>query len=374
MPRKYSAILSSTHDWFIGANNQLPWSLSQDLKFFRKVTSQFGQKTLNEKNAVIMGRKTWESIPEHFRPLKNRKNIVISSKPVHNLCGDAVQAYSFSEAMSLAETGRVFVIGGTSLYDQAFKDPNCQTIFHTRVSLPKSHPNHSKLDAQISELPTDFSPVYISRTHSEDSIPFDFVLYQRRNPESDPCGDAETQELFRLFPSFRESAHDEFEYLNLVRKIIEKGQFREDRTNVGTVGLFGEMLKFDIQNSFPLLTTKRVYWKGVLEELLWFIRGSTNSNELKAKGVRIWDGNGSREFLDQLGFKEREEGDLGPVYGFQWRHFGAKYTDMHGDYSGQGVDQLSQLVEGIKRNPYSRRHIMSAWNPLDLGLMALPPW
>ena len=94
---------------------------------------------------------------------------------------------------------------------------------------------------------------------------------------------------------------------------------------------------------FPLLTTKRVFWRGVAEELLWFIRGSTNAKELQERDIHIWDGNSSREFLDKMGFTDREEGDLGPVYGFQWRHFGATYSDMKADYTGQGVDQLQSV-------------------------------
>ncbi|CAO2617390.1 Thymidylate synthase [Lemmus lemmus] len=126
-------------------------------------------------------------------------------------------------------------------------------------------------------------------------------------------------------------------------------------------------------DEFPLLTTKRVFWKGVLEELLWFIKGSKNAKELSSKGVRIWEANGSRDFLDSLGFSARQEGDLGPVYGFQWRHFGADYKDMDSDYSGQGVDQLQKVIDTIKTNPDDRRIIMCAWNPKDLSLMALPP-
>ncbi|MEE6464320.1 hypothetical protein FKM82_006231 [Ascaphus truei] len=126
-------------------------------------------------------------------------------------------------------------------------------------------------------------------------------------------------------------------------------------------------------DQFPLLTTKRVFWKGVLEELLWFIKGSTNAKELSEKGVKIWDANGSREFLDKQGFTAREEGDLGPVYGYQWRHFGAEYKDMHTDYSDQGVDQLQRVIDTIKTNPDDRRIIMCSWNPKDISLMALPP-
>jgi thymidylate synthase len=106
------------------------------------------------------------------------------------------------------------------------------------------------------------------------------------------------------------------------------------------------------------LTTKKVFLKGVIEELLWFIKGSTNAKELSAKGVRIWDGNSSREFLDKCGFHDREEGDLGPIYGFQWRHFGAEYKDMHTDYNGQGIDQLKEVIHKIKHTPNDRRIIM----------------
>ena len=98
-----------------------------------------------------------------------------------------------------------------------------------------------------------------------------------------------------------------------------------------------------LPGTFPLLTTKRVFWRGVAEELLWFIRGSVNAKELQEKDIHIWDGNSSKEFLDKMGFKDREEGDLGPVYGFQWRHFGAEYKDMNQDYTGQGVDQLKNV-------------------------------
>jgi dihydrofolate reductase/thymidylate synthase len=107
--------------------------------------------------------------------------------------------------------------------------------------------------------------------------------------------------------------------------------------------------------------------------LLWFIKGSTNAKELSDQGIHIWDGNGSREYLDSIGLTEREEGDLGPVYGFQWRHFGAEYSDMHASYQGQGVDQLAELIHKIKTNPTDRRLVLTAWNPLALPEMALPP-
>uniref|UniRef100_A0A182TA77 Thymidylate synthase n=1 Tax=Anopheles maculatus TaxID=74869 RepID=A0A182TA77_9DIPT len=133
-------------------------------------------------------------------------------------------------------------------------------------------------------------------------------------------------------------------------------------------------MRFSLRNGvIPLLTTKKVFFRGVAEELLWFVKGSTNAKELQAKGIRIWDGNSTREYLDSCGFTDREEGDLGPVYGFQWRHFGATYKTCHDDYTGQGIDQLAKVIDTLKNNPYDRRIIMSAWNPSDIPNMALPP-
>lgn len=132
-------------------------------------------------------------------------------------------------------------------------------------------------------------------------------------------------------------------------------------------------MRFDLEHGFPLLTTKNVFWRGVVEELLWFVRGETNGNLLSAKNIRIWEGNGSREYLDSIGLSDREVGDLGPVYGFQWRHFGAEYKTMRDDYENKGVDQLRNVIELIRKEPDSRRIVMSAWNPVDMGKMALPP-
>lgn len=175
-------------------------------------------------------------------------------------------------------------------------------------------------------------------------------------------------------PPFTEPRfHDEDQYLALISRIMEHGTEKGDRTGVGTKSIFGAQMRFNLRGQFPLLTTKRVFWRGVAEELLWFVAGSSNAKQLQEKKVHIWDANGSRAFLDGRGLQHREEGDLGPVYGFQWRHFGAEYRDMHADYSGEGVDQLAQVIHTIKTNPDDRRIIMSAWNPVDLPKMALPP-
>ena len=162
-----------------------------------------------------------------------------------------------------------------------------------------------------------------------------------------------------------DAEHDEYQYLRLIRRVLDSGDVRPDRTGTGTISIFAPPnLRFSLRDStLPLLTTKRTFLRGIVEELLWFVHGLTDSKILSEKGVKIWDGNGSKAFLEGRGLGHRREGDLGPVYGFQWRHFGAEYHDCDSDYGGQGVDQLGECIRKIKENPTDRRIILSAWNP-----------
>ena len=168
---------------------------------------------------------------------------------------------------------------------------------------------------------------------------------------------------------------EEQQYLQLIRDILDKGHDEMSR-NGKVRSLFGYSMRFSLKDgTLPLLTTKKVAWKTCFHELCWFIRGSTNNKELQEKKVRIWDANASREFLDSRGLTDRPEGDLGPVYGHQWRHFNAPYKSCDTNYDGEGIDQLQNIINDLK-NPEtrsSRRLIMSAWNPQQLDEMALPP-
>jgi thymidylate synthase len=169
--------------------------------------------------------------------------------------------------------------------------------------------------------------------------------------------------------------HDENQYLTLIKDIINEDSFIEGR-NGNTLTIFGSAMHFSLENDvIPLMTTKKLAWKTCLKELLWFIHGSTNNEELQKQNVRIWNDNACREFLDSRGLQHLKENDLGPVYGHQWRFFNAEYTDCHTDYNGKGVDQLKYIIDNLKHpvNRYSRRLIMSAWNPCQLDQMALPP-
>eukprot|EP00917_Polyrhabdina_sp_WS-2016_P017883 GHVP01038691.1.p1 GENE.GHVP01038691.1~~GHVP01038691.1.p1 ORF type:complete len:381 (-),score=60.19 GHVP01038691.1:1833-2975(-) len=260
----------------------------------------------------------------------------------------------------------------------------------TRVAL-----RLKEFDTQAPPIPDQYTALSVSQTivSGQDKTPLDFVHWVRNNVAEDMKLKREElawKSAFRKFqeefypnnlepaislpfPHLIERNHEEFQYLDLIAKVISTGKSQNDRTGVGTLATFGEKMSFDLsKGSFPLLTTKSVFWKGVVEELLWFLKGRTNAKELSAKGVHIWDGNGSKEFLKSRGL-EYEEGELGPVYGFQWRHFGAEYEGSNKDYTGKGYDQVAEVIRTLRTNPADRRMIISAWNPAALHLMALPP-
>ncbi len=158
-------------------------------------------------------------------------------------------------------------------------------------------------------------------------------------------------------------------YLDLLRHVRQTGEVRKDRTGVGTLGIFGAQLRFDLAEGFPLVTTKKVHTKSIIQELLWFLAGRTDNAWLTERGVSIWNEWATAEQCAKFG---RGEGELGPVYGHQWRNFGAtKKAD--GTYNSDGVDQIKLLVEQLKKNPASRRHLVTGWNPLEADKVALPP-
>lgn len=166
---------------------------------------------------------------------------------------------------------------------------------------------------------------------------------------------------------------DEEGYISLLRKLLEEGSVKNDRTGVGTLSIFGAQLRFDLEDQIPILTTKKVFTKGIIHELLWFIQGSTDSKLLEDQKVNIWKANTTRHFLDNRCLTNYREGDLGPMYGFQWRHFNAEYKGCDHDYTGEGTDQLKNIIEEIKSNPDSRRLLMTTFNPEALDQSCLMP-
>lgn len=159
------------------------------------------------------------------------------------------------------------------------------------------------------------------------------------------------------------------QYLELLQHILDKGQDKSDRTGTGTRSVFGYQMRFDLTDGFPLLTTKKVHMKSITHELLWFIKGDTHVKYLQDNGVTIWDEWATAEQTARFG---RQEGDLGPVYGHQWRNFGAT-KNANDSYQTDGFDQIKWLINEIKTNPDSRRLIISGWNPNEASQVALPP-
>ena len=343
----FDIVVAVCKKYGIGYLGQLPWPhIKEDMKHFYELTTSGNGAT----NAVIMGRKTWDSLPVSVKPLPKRDNYVLTRNADRFEGPSNVKLFSdFDDAVrdACATHDHVFVIGGAQIYKLAIDHPGLRYIYLTRILADYKFdtafpypPNHQFVKVSQSDIIRPKNPTLIPS--------YRFQTLQRVNME-------------------------ERAYLDLLKRILTDGHERLDRTGVGTIGLFAQTLRFDLRYTFPLLTTKRTFWRGIVEELLWFIKGSTDVKLLQEKGVRIWDGNSSRTYLDSVGLKQYREGDAGPIYGFQWRHFGANYSDCETDYTGQGVDQLNWVIKQIKEQPWSRRHVVTAWNPMDLPKMCLPP-
>lgn len=317
-------------NWGIGKDNTIPWNEPDDRLFFKIYTSSDGP------NGLLMGRKTYDSMPKSIFS-QNRQAFIVSS----SLIIDEAYVKSFTSlheaVFSMRNLNRKFCIGGSELFKSCLDLDLIDSIYITH--LDKSY------DCDVS-----FPHHFLSNFKNTDLELINTTLnvkhYTKHNGEKN--------------------------YLDLMKLILCKGKLRMDRTKVGIYSIFSHKLNFDLSHGFPLLTTKRVYWKGIVEELLWFLKGDTNVNHLIDKNVHIWDLNSTREYMDSIGI-DREERDIGPCYGWQWRHFGAQYTTMHDSYDGKGFDQIAYIINEIKTNKTSRRIVMSAWNPPDLKYMNLPP-
>lgn len=326
-------ILATDENFGIGKDGQIPWD--SDLAYFKKITSNTNDP--DKKNALIMGRLTYKSMPI-FRISRTRKCFVVTSS---QFCEHSTTSKTLQEAVIACQNDpnieNIFIIGGAMMYKEVLETCHVDNIYLTRV--------HGSYDCDV-------------------SVPWLKNILRRYYKMNLKAGGRFTYEVY--------SENGETAYINLLKDIIKNGEERSNRTGVDTLSVFGRSIRFPFKDGFPLLTTKRVFWKGVIEELLWFLRGDTSSKRLSEKGVRIWEGNTSREYLDGRGLKY-DEGDCGPVYGYQWRHWNAEYGSYDDSYDGKGIDQIAQVIDSIKNDPYSRRHIISAWNVEQLDQMVLPP-
>lgn len=393
---KFDIIVAINDDNLIGvAENgeySLPWNLPSDLKFFRNLTTR--HDLIHSYNVIIMGHNTWISLPETYRKSRDRFNIVISRDTSLINKADLVSvATSFTNALNQAsqlEATHVFVIGGATIYREALMNRCLRTIYLTHVKIcgliPESEDDSSlsyiKFPISIKLLDSwstvsSFMKQYVSSTHIDPStlIEYEIKIFNVRQPAfvNQCCIEINSNSRIVLEPIqiYTSKNHGEIQYQNLIRRIMNTGVQRTTRNGM-TKGVFGAQLVYDLSEGYPLCTLKRSYPKMIFEELMWMIRGQTNVGILRALKVNIWNANSSSEFLKARGLPY-EEGDIGPGYGFQMRHYGATYINCKTNYHGQGIDQLAQTVHLIKNDPISRRNIISLWNPNDLDKMALPP-
>ena len=337
---KFNVIVCTDKYNGIANINGIPWKIKEELNYFKEETKD---------SIVIMGKRTWFDIIKKCNgPLPFRTNIVISST-IKNTIYDEMIFASLTEAFDYINNSsfkdkQIFIIGGQELYKEALTSyiDNCVYVYHNKID---TNYNCNRFFYQCDRL---------NLISSVQEVHCDHIIKKNVNISYNVYGNVRNEEE---------------EYLDLLRKIITNGTIKNDRTGTGTKSIFGSQLKFNIRNGkLPLLTTKKVPIRLIIEELLWMLRGETDANLLKEKNVHIWDGNTSREFLDKQGLHYLPEGSIGEGYGWQWRHWNAKYGDPH-----DGFDQLAECIRLIKEEPTSRRILFHAWNVSRLKEMALVP-
>ena len=342
----------------IGRNNCIPWRVSDDLKRFKFLTTS----NKDNKNIMIMGRNTWESIPREYRPLKDRYNMVLSSKKKF-IDSDKVDyiGSSFENVITYIDLNNdiyngsnIFIIGGEQIYKYVMEkyESNISKLYVTEL--------YSSIvcDKYFPVINKDFFRITkVSDFKKEKDMYFRYFTYERRIDSND-----------------RYENKEENQYKLLIDNILKNGLERHDRTGVGTLSYFGpDIMTFDLNETFPLCTIKKGFLRAVFEELMLYIRGQTDNKVLQDKNIHIWDGNTSREFLDSRNLNNLPEGDMGETYGFNMRHFGGNYIDCKTKYSSiEGFDQLKYVINEIKNNPHSRRILINLWNPNTLCKAALP--
>jgi|UniRef100_A0A6C0DVQ5 thymidylate synthase len=372
-----SCVVNYSNKLAIGRNNGLLFRLKDDLKNFQILTSSVSYKdSLLDKNVVLMGRKTWFSIPRDRRPLKGRINLILTNdKDLHkispypnvfnrNKFDKSFYFVNFEQFIDFYKrtNANVYVIGGGEVYNK-FLNMSDILLKPTKVYMTEVYnckfEKGMEPDAFMEHLSEEYKLVGVSDKKFDVGYKVNYRFLE-----------------YRYIYNYKT---DETKYNELLKDVLYNGSERIDRTGVGTLSKFGYQYKMDISQSVPLLTTKKVPWKHCIEELLWFMRGDTDAKILQKRGVKIWDGNTSREFLDKRGLGHYKEGVLGAGYGWQWRFFGGNYSQAFSDTSVidrkkvGGFDQLEYVVDLLKNDPFSRRIMMSYWNPPDFEKTALLP-
>lgn len=315
----------------------IPWNHAADLRMFRRTT---------EASTLLMGRGTYESMRHVDWTSTDRVPVVITSRDIEGVTCVRTYTEALEKAFEAVERP-VFVVGGERLYKEAIVHPDTTGLLLTLI--PGVH------------ACTTFFPTIPTRHYVEvDREPMDELTLVRY---------VRAHHGWRMgLPESYHVTRGERAYLALVQEALQ-APWAPNRTGVRTRSLLGRSLTFDLRDGFPLLTTKHMKLDVIADELAWFLRGVPDARLLNS---RIWEGNTSEAFLRSRGLSYRE-GDGGPIYPFQWRHFGAPYEGCDRASEAKGVDQITRLLHFLRTSPESRQHVVCAWNPADVDKMALPP-
>jgi len=409
----FSLIVAINNESLIGVYeygyHTIPWPLiKEDMNFFRTTTTKTTLES--NQNAIIVGYNTWNSLPNLYRKNSKRFNIVVARNSESNIPSRNVAfVENFDAALEMAKTRlnieNIYVIGGSAIYHTALQHSQLDKIFLTKldISYPKENivdhkcyfplSTHSIQDAvnlgiitedtdadadadtdADTDADADTNTVKIKSDLTKNinfsikqfKVTGNFSEFYAQQPKNSRIVTAatDTQNLIQLYSS------QEQQYLELVKEIMTNGVSKQTRNGL-TKSIFGYQMKFDLSKGYPISTVKKSYPKCIFEELIWIMRGQTDAKILEKKNVNIWKKNSTKEYLEKYQLPY-EEGDIGPGYGFQMRHYGATYVDCSTDYTGQGVDQLDECINLIKNNPDSRRIIIDLWNCADVKKQALP--
>lgn len=367
-------IFASTLDHCIGAfyhtendtkeQHTLP-HVPMDKKIFQVLT----QHTPDGKpNLLIVGSKTWETLPPVMKKCEFRRYLVLSTKLVPK--GNEVVCSNLQDALSYCHINytkyhKIFVIGGTNVYQQLIGTHFVTEVYHTSFAMPimdKISGFENKINFVSFDPALDVMFKLISEKEYSDTLKWNIPEIKFNICEN----------IKIIVRHYARPKSFEMQYISLLDTIIGTGNKNIiSRNQSETLSVKDVQIKIDLNMGFPILTTRKTYFKGIVEELLWFMRGETDVTILQQRGVKIWDANSTREFLDKNNHPDLKENDIGPSYGFQFRHSGAKYIDCKTEY--QGYDQLKKCVELIKRDSTNRRILINLWSVAEIDQMALPP-
>ena len=333
----------------------IPWRFKEDSNFFLDVTKR--QYVPGEKNAVIMGKNTWKSFPDIARGLKDRINVVVSRTMTNDeLISDnktdseVYLVKSVTEGLKLCDEikpGKVFIGGGSEIYKEVIQNHEIDELYITKIDADYDCDNTISLGSILFNYKTHSNNrFYINDIINKKSSFVDFIKMYKN-----------------IKPTHYEKNLEEQQYLNLLKTTLD-GDVKQTRNSM-TYSTFGNILEFDLNKGFPLLTTKKVLFEKAFKELMFFLRGDTNTNHLVDEGVKIWEPNTRRAFLDSNNLSHLEEGDMGGMYGYQWLHYGEPYKGMNIDYTGKGFNQLEYVIDLLKTDPFSRRILMTTFDPSE---------